>query len=79
MDNCKANKCIECTVTQCANHCSTSNYCALDCIRVGTHENNPSMDQCTYCQSFRKCYRRLQKKHARGAAAGVFFMTAISF
>ena len=52
MDNCKANKCIECTVTQCRNHCETSNYCALYLIRVGTHEMNPTMDQCTDCLSF---------------------------
>ena len=30
--NCNGNKCIECTVTQCANHCGSSNYCALDRI-----------------------------------------------
>ena len=52
--NCNANKCIECTVHQCANHCSDSNYCALDRILVGTHEGNPTMDQCTDCKSFRK-------------------------
>ena len=52
MDNCKANKCIECTVTQWRNHCETSNFCALDRIRVGTHEMNPTMDQCTDCLSF---------------------------
>ena len=49
-----ANKCIECTVQQCANHCGDANYCALDRILVGTHEGNPSMDQCTDCKSFRK-------------------------
>ena len=52
MDNCKANRCIECAVTQCANHCANENYCALDCIKVGTHEANPTMKQCTDCQSF---------------------------
>ena len=52
--DCKANKSIECTVQQCANHCSDSNYCALDRILVGTHEGNPTMDQCTDCKSFRK-------------------------
>ncbi len=51
--NCKANKSIECTVQQCANHCTDSNYCALDHILVGTHEGNPTMDQCTDCKSFR--------------------------
>ena len=52
--NSNANKCIECTVHQCANHSADSNYCALDRILVGTHEGNPTMDQCTDCKSFRK-------------------------
>ena len=52
--NCHANKCIECTVKQCAYHCDTENYCSLDRIMVGTHESNPAMDQCTDCKSFRK-------------------------
>lgn len=50
----KANKSIRCTVAQCANHCMAEDYCALDCITVGTHETNPTMDQCTDCKSF-KC------------------------
>lgn len=52
MSNCKANHSIECTVQQCANHCQQENYCSLDRIVVGTHETNPTMDQCTDCQSF---------------------------
>jgi hypothetical protein len=52
--SCKANKCIECTVQQCAYHCDSENYCSLDRILVGTHEQNPAMDQCTDCKSFRK-------------------------
>ena len=52
--NCHANKCIECTVKTCAYHCDTENYCSLDRILVGTHEANPTMDQCTDCKSFRK-------------------------
>ena len=52
--NCKANKSIQCTVQQCANHCSEANYCSLDSIMVGTHETNPTVDQCTDCKSFRK-------------------------
>ena len=51
---CHANKCIECTVSQCAYHCEDANYCSLDKIMVGTHEANPTMDQCTDCMSFRK-------------------------
>ena len=49
-----ANKCIECSVTQCRNHCDTADYCALEKIRVGTHESDPAMDQCTDCRSFEK-------------------------
>ena len=52
--NCHANKSIECTVQQCAHHCGHENYCSLDKILVGTHEQNPAMDQCTDCKSFRK-------------------------
>ncbi len=52
--SCHANKCVECTVTQCANHCDSANYCSLERILVGTHEANPTMDQCTDCKSFRK-------------------------
>ena len=48
------NKCIECTVSQCANHAQNANYCALDKILVGTHEQNPTKDACTDCMSFRK-------------------------
>lgn len=50
--DCHANKAIQCTVQQCKNHCSSENYCALDSILVGTHESNPTMDQCTDCKSF---------------------------
>lgn len=46
------NKSIECTVIQCANHCGDQDYCALDKIRVITHEQNPTVIQCTDCGSF---------------------------
>lgn len=52
MDNCHANHCIKCTVQQCTHHCTSDNYCSLDCITVGTHEANPTVDQCTDCKSF---------------------------
>lgn len=52
--DCHVNKCIECTVQQCAHHCADSNYCTLDHILVGTHEMNPTVDQCTDCKSFCK-------------------------
>ena len=49
---CHANKCIECTVQQCAHHCAGSDYCSLDHIVVGTHEENPTVNECTDCKSF---------------------------
>ena len=52
MENKTANYCIACTVTQCRNHVKTANYCALDKIQVGTHESNPTVSQCTDCESF---------------------------
>lgn len=52
--NNNANKCIECTVQQCAYHCENENYCSLDRILVGTHETNPVENQCTDCKSFRR-------------------------
>lgn len=52
MENKTPNHSIGCTVTQCANHAKTENYCALDSIRVGTHEQNPKAVQCTDCESF---------------------------
>ncbi len=50
--NCKANQCIRCTVKECANHCTDTDYCALDSIMIGTHEANPTQAECTDCQSF---------------------------
>lgn len=52
MDTRNANQSIKCTVQQCANHCQTKDYCALDCITIGTHEMNPTDKQCTDCKSF---------------------------
>ena len=52
MDKCHANKSIRCTVQQCRNHCSNSDYCALNSIQIGTHEMNPTEKKCTDCESF---------------------------
>jgi len=49
-----ANKSIACSVTNCSHHCSAQDYCSLDKIQVGTHESDPTMDQCTDCRSFSK-------------------------
>ena len=32
----------------------SENYCGLDCICVGTHESNPTVPECTNCDSFVK-------------------------
>jgi hypothetical protein len=47
------NKSIGCTVAQCAYHCGSQDYCSLDTILVSSHENNPTMYECTDCKSFR--------------------------
>ena len=51
--NCTPNKAIKCTVSNCAYHCSNEQYCGLNSIQVGTHEANPTMSECTDCQSFK--------------------------
>ena len=50
---CTPNRAIQCSVTQCANHCQSEQYCGLTTIKVGTHEANPTKNQCTDCQSFK--------------------------
>ena len=47
------NQSIRCTVNNCAHHCGDVQYCGLDSIQVGTHEDNPTQPECTDCQSFR--------------------------
>lgn len=50
--DCKANQNIECTVVQCANHCGSKDYCSLEKIKVVSHEQCPTVMQCTDCASF---------------------------
>ena len=52
-DNCKPNHSIHCTVDSCAHHCEDVEFCALDSIQVGTHEEHPTEVECTDCMSFR--------------------------
>ncbi len=54
MDNCNCNKSIECSVESCRYHSTQADYCALDKIKVGTHECNPTVSQCVDCLSFEK-------------------------
>ena len=51
--SCTPNNSIKCSVTSCAHHCKEVDYCGLNTIQVGTHEANPTADQCTDCKSFR--------------------------
>ena len=54
MANCSnPNKSIGCTVNQCEYHCGNENYCTLEKITVGTHEANPTVIECTDCESFK--------------------------
>ncbi|MBQ4354512.1 MAG: DUF1540 domain-containing protein [Clostridia bacterium] len=48
----KPNHSIACTVSQCANHAHTCDYCALERVVIGTHEKNPTVNQCVDCESF---------------------------
>jgi len=48
----KKNCNIHCTVKQCAYNMETEDYCTLDMVKIGTHEANPTMCECTDCQSF---------------------------
>lgn len=48
----KANPSIGCSVHQCEYHCSDRDYCSLDQIQVGTHEEDPKLKKCTDCESF---------------------------
>lgn len=52
IDNSYVNQSIKCTVEQCKHHCSNKDYCSLEAVKIGTHESNPTMCQCTDCQSF---------------------------
>ena len=48
------NRCIACSVKQCKHHCGSENYCSLSAINVGTHEADPTVCQCTDCESFER-------------------------
>lgn len=50
------NASIRCTVTSCAHHCGSAQYCGLPSVQIGTHESHPTEQQCVDCQSFKyKC------------------------
>ncbi|MBR6816396.1 MAG: DUF1540 domain-containing protein [Clostridia bacterium] len=43
---------IRCSVESCANHCGGEAYCSLESVSIGTHEADPTVQECTDCQSF---------------------------
>lgn len=51
---CTPNPSIRCTVTSCAHHCRSAQYCGLETINVGTHLPESSAEQSTDCRSFEK-------------------------
>lgn len=46
------NESIQCSIKNCMYHADAVDYCTLDCIKVGTHEMNPTKKECTDCESF---------------------------
>lgn len=46
------NSSIKCSVDQCKYHANSESYCTLSVIQVGTHEANPTKQECTDCESF---------------------------
>lgn len=47
------NDCIACTIKNCAYHADAVDYCTLEKIQIGTHEANPTVKECTDCESFK--------------------------
>ena len=43
---------VKCSIENCAHHCDAENYCSLECVTIGAHETDPTMEQCTDCKSF---------------------------
>lgn len=48
----RKNSNIRCSVSQCRHNLVAENYCTLDSISVGTHEADPTVPECTDCNSF---------------------------
>jgi len=46
------NSAIKCDVSSCKYNLANEHYCTLDTIKVGTHEANPTVPECTDCMSF---------------------------
>ena len=46
------NESIQCSIKNCTHHAQDENDCTLNVIKVGTHEANPTVKECTDCESF---------------------------
>lgn len=46
------NRSIQCSVDECIHHCVNCDYCSLDKIHVGKHDNSSAEKHCTDCRSF---------------------------
>ena len=49
----KANRSIQCSVSNCAYHNNPNNCCSLDSIKVGCTNSNPTKCEGTECVSFK--------------------------
>ncbi len=49
----QANRSIKCSVDQCKHHCTNNQFCSLSSVKIGTHENNPTVCECVDCESFK--------------------------
>ncbi len=46
------NRSISCTVENCVYHCGGCDYCSLENISIGSHEERPHRETGVDCQSF---------------------------
>ena len=46
------NSSIRCDVEACRYNDCHEHLCSLDSVRIGTHEANPTVPECTDCMSF---------------------------
>lgn len=54
MTNNNPNTSIRCTVEQCVHHCGEVQYCGLQAVQIGTHEKDPTQQECVDCESFKR-------------------------
>ncbi|MGI6005341.1 MAG: DUF1540 domain-containing protein [Christensenellales bacterium] len=52
MQHSRPNRSIGCTVTNCKYHAGDEQYCALNSIMVGSHQDHPVESESVDCESF---------------------------